>query len=182
MEEICRKCGKKADVTCICNNKIPFCFEHMNTHLETSEGKHKTINLKILQADFYKKCKLNLEKIKQAKNDLISRSKHMIEAILQITKIQLSNILNNYGQVKRILKNKDFSDKVFQTVEEIGKIKLKKYELNKFNEIASTYLCVFINENEILSSKCKNEILPPKCNIVEPIRETPKKVEENEAI
>ena len=43
----------------------------------------------------------------------------MIETILGITKFQLSKILNNYD-LKTILKNENFSDKIIQMVEEMG--------------------------------------------------------------
>ena len=63
----------------------------------------------------------------------------MIEAILMITKFQLSTILNNYNQIKNILKSKNFSDEIFQMIEEYENIEIKETELDEFSEIAKNY-------------------------------------------
>ena len=60
----------------------------------------------------------------------------MVEAILAITEFQLSTILNNYDQIKNILKNKNFSDEIIQMIEEYENIEIKETELDKFSEIA----------------------------------------------
>ena len=145
-------CLKQADATCICEKNLFLCFEHFVTHFQTSEGQHRLINLKVLQNEFYKKCNFNLEKINVAKSNLISRSNYMIEAILRITKTQLSVISKNDNSIKNILINKDFSDKFLQMVDEYGNVKIKEYALDDFNEIAKNYLCVLINGSEFLPS------------------------------
>ena len=89
MEENCRICQKQAVITCKCDK---------NTHVETSGGQHETIKLKKVHNEFLEKCKFNLEKINQVKSEIIRRSNNMIEAILAITKFQLSKILNNSDQ------------------------------------------------------------------------------------
>ena len=116
MEDICRICQKRADATCICNKNLRFCFKHLVEHLDTPKGQHKSINLKIFK--FVEKCKFNLEKINQVKSEIIRRSNHMVEAILAITKFELSTILNNYDQINNILKNKYFSDEIIQMIED----------------------------------------------------------------
>ena len=98
MEDICRICQKRADVTCICNKNLRFCFQHVLGHLKTSKGPHEPINLKMFK--FVEKCKFYLEKINQAESEIIRRSNYMTEAILAITRFQLSTILNNYNQIK----------------------------------------------------------------------------------
>ena len=100
MEGFCRICLKQADVTCTCEKNFFLCFEHCVTHLATSEGQHKPINLDILRDEFYKKCNFNLEKIKKAKSNLICRSNYMIGVILWITETQLSAMSKNYDSIK----------------------------------------------------------------------------------
>ena len=137
MEDICRICQKRADVTCICNKNLRFCFEHVVEHCDTPKGQHKSINLKVFK--FVEKCKFNLEKINQVKSEIIRRSNYMIKAILAITDFQLSTILNNYDQIKNILKNKNFSDEIIQMIEDYGNIEIKETELDEFSEIAKNY-------------------------------------------
>ena len=55
MKRFCRICQKQVDVTCTCEKNIFLCFKHLVTHLGTSEGQHKPVNLKILR-DFYTTC------------------------------------------------------------------------------------------------------------------------------
>ena len=143
MEDICRICQQRADVTCTCNKNLRFCFEHAAEHLDTSNGEHKSINLKMLK--FVEKCKFNLEKINQVKSEIIRRSNYMIKAILAITKLQLSAILNNYDQIKSILKNKNPSIEIIQMIEDYGNIEIKETELDEFSEVAKNYLSVLIN-------------------------------------
>ena len=162
MEGFCRISPKQADVVCTCEKNLVLCFEDLATHLETSEGQHKPIKLKILRDEFYKKCNFNLEKINKAKSNLICRSNYMIEVILWITKTQLSAISKNYDSIKNILKNKDFSDEFLQMVDEYGNVKIKEYELDDFNEIAKNYLSVLINESEFLSSALNPRIIKDK--------------------
>ena len=81
METICRKCKKSAESTCSCDKTFLFCHEHIVEHIMTCKGQHKQINLKSSQDELYKRCKVNLEKIKQVKTILINRSKLMTEAI-----------------------------------------------------------------------------------------------------
>ena len=146
MKDICRICQKRAIGICICNKNLLFCFEHMVEHLDTPKGQHKPISLKMLK--FVEKCKFNLEKINQVKSEIIRRSNYMIKAILAITDFQLSTILNNYDQIKNILKNKNSSDEIIQMIEDYGNIEIKETELDEFSEIAKNYLSVLINENE----------------------------------
>ena len=160
MEDICRICQRRADVTCICNEELRFCFEHVVEHLNTSKGQHKSTNLKMLK--FGERCKFNLEKINQVKSEIIRRSNYMVEAILAITKLQLSTILNNYDKIKNILKNQNFSDEIIQNIENYGNIEIKETELNEFSEIAKNYLSVLINENEFLSSALNPRIIKDK--------------------
>ena len=49
MEDIYRVCHKRADATCICNEDLRFCFEHVVEHLDTPKGQHKSINLKMFK-------------------------------------------------------------------------------------------------------------------------------------
>ena len=79
MEGFCRICLKHADVVCICEKNLFLCFEDLATHLGTSEGQHKTIKLKILRDEFYKKCNFNLKKLNKAKSNLIYKSNYMIK-------------------------------------------------------------------------------------------------------
>ena len=137
MEYICRICQKRADAICICNENLRFCFEHVAEHLDTPKGQHKSISLKMFK--FAEKCKFNLEKINQVKSEIIRRSNYMIEAILAITKFQLSIILNNSDQIKNILKNKKFSDEIIHMIGEYGNIEIKESELDDFSKIAKNY-------------------------------------------
>ena len=162
MEGFCRICQGQADVICTCEKNLFLCFNHLVTHLGTSERQHKPINLKMLRDEFYKKCNFNLEKIKKAKSILICRSNYMIEVIESITKTQLSAISKNYDSIKNILKNKDFSDESLQMVDEYGNVKIKEYELDDFNEIAKNYLSVLINESEFLPSALNPRIIKDK--------------------
>ena len=70
----------------------------------------------------------------------VDQTIYMVEAILAITEFQLSTILNNYDQIKNILKNKNFSDEIIQMIEEYENIEIKETELDKFSEIAKNYL------------------------------------------
>ena len=69
----------------------------------------------------------------------VDQTIYMVEAILAITEFQLSTILNNYDQIKNILKNKNFSDEIIQMIEEYENIEIKETELDKFSEIAKNY-------------------------------------------
>ena len=160
MGGFCGICPKQADVTCTCEKNLSLCFKDFATHLETSEGQHKPINLKMFK--FVEKCNLNLEKINKAKSNLICKSNYMIDVILWITETQLSAISKNYDSIKNILKNKDFSDEFLQMVDEYGNVKIKEYELDDFNEIAKNYLSVLINESEFLSSALNPRIIKDK--------------------
>ena len=153
MEDFCNKCEKQADATCTCDSNLRFCYKHIMKHLVTMGDQHKSVNLRKLQDKFYNLCKFNLEKLNQTKSALIYRSKKMIEAILSITKTQLSRILSNYDEIKSILKNKNFSDAINQTVQEYGNIKINESELDEFNECANGYLSLIINESESLLSE-----------------------------
>ena len=75
IEDICRICQKRADVTCICNKDLRFCFEHVVEHLDIPKGQHKSINLKMFK--LVEKCKFNLEKIIQVKSEIIRRSNYI---------------------------------------------------------------------------------------------------------
>ena len=139
MEENCKICQKQAVFTCKCDKNLWFCFNHMNAHLEPSGGQHETIKLEKLHNEFLEKCKFNLEKINQVKSEIIRRSNYMIEAILAITKFQLSKILKNSDQIKNILKNKKFSDEIIHMIGEYGNIEIKESELDDFSKIAKNY-------------------------------------------
>ena len=168
MEDICRICRERADVTCKCNKDIRFCLKCMVNHLEAEKGQHKALYLSVLRTELYNKCKSNLEKIDQVKSSIIRRSKDMIRVILQITNTQLSKILNNYNQIKKIFKSNRFSDEITKMVEEYGNIEIKESELNDFTEIGKNYLSLLIN---------KSDPLPPAINL-EQIKNKIKKLEE----
>ena len=89
---------------------------------------------------FVEKCKFNLEKINQIKSEIISRSSYMIEAILVATEFQLSTILNNYNQIKNMLKNQNSSDEIIKMIEDYGNIEITETELDGFSEIAENYV------------------------------------------
>ena len=166
MNNNCSKCGIPADVSCICENNLFFCYKHAVEHEKKTAGKHKLISF--AEVNLYKKCKLNLENIKQAKSKLIERSNSLIQSILSITKTQITSMVSNYNKIENFLKNEEFNDEISAMIDECGDVVIKDAPLDHFNEIVKNYLCVSVHGTEIL---------PSAFNIVEALREFLRKEE-----
>ena len=171
MEEICRKCNRIAEVTCLCDKTLRYCGTHFFEHAEKKKKKHKQILLTKIHLDA--KCNIVINMLHRTENLLIGKSQKMIQVILSIVQGQLMGLKLASNNIISISKKKRYKKRNDELVDEYGNILLNEFNLNDFTEIMKSYLCILGDDNEVL---------PPTFNITEVIREFQKNKEENQKI
>ena len=153
MENICEICSNQADVTCVCNTSLRFCYEHGLKHRKTL-GNHDVI--KLFDYDLHVKFSSSLTKLKKARNDVISMSNSLTQIVKSIANTHLDYIRKYINQIKKIMKEGNFNNDSGRLLEGYGNIEIKGSDLNEFTEIVKNYLRMYYNGSELS---------PPKINI-----------------
>ena len=147
MEKKCQEagCEKEGIISCECNRKLLFCYDHYENHRSIGEG-HKFIKIHNERKLFVDKLIKMSIKTKQIQNASIDKASLMANII----KNNIKDIFSHTRENKKKLYKEIISDH-FYSEEPIPELEVAGDDLNEFSEYIKSYLRININNEDSLS-------------------------------